>query len=447
MASEDKTDGDRLSRAAANIRPALEEAGSDKLLELFDYLLAKSIAGESPSEQQIASEAFLGESAAGNSSNPNVRVRIHRLRKLLAAECDADSGDCLEIPVGDYCLRLAERDDTKGLPWMGDLIARFRSADARSRKVTIGIAVGVALVATLIVAALLNRNVEPLSGTVMWQSFDRSGRPVTIVFGDYYMFAELDAGEGASEGASGGGPRLVWDRTVPTREDLTIYQILNPANADGTVDFNQQFVSAGTIQAISNLRKTLARLPSSRYANVNLVAASQMTPEMLRDTDIIFVGQFSGMPVLLKDPLLRASSLTLSPQLDSLSEADGTERYRSDGMSLTDERIGRRDYAYLAAMPGPAGNRILMFVGLGEAGLREAGELLGDVQQLQELASTADKIEDGFEGVYRVRTIGEVNVNATLILDRPLDTESVWDDSGEVPLYRPIDPDAANVRE
>jgi len=443
MISEGKTDSDRLSRAAAITREKLEEAGSDKLLNLFDYLLAKSVAGEVPSEQQIASEIFLDKHSSGTSHNPNVRVSIHRLRKMIAAACDAHGGDRIEIPVGAYQIRLADEQKGRGASRLAKALAGLRFANAMSRKAAIALAAVSVVAAAAIFMALINRTVEPLSGTVAWQSFDRSSRPVTIVFGDYYMFAELD-----KDGTTGkAGPTLVWDRSVPTREDLTIYQMLHPAAANDTADFDQHFVSAATIEALSLLRGALARLPSSRYANVKIVAASQMTPEMLRDSDIIYVGQFSGMPVLLRDPLEQASSLKLSSQFDSLSESDGTRRYQSDGMVLTDERIARRDYAYLAELPGPAGNRLLMIVGLGEAGLREAGELMGDASQLQAITYSRAKAEDGFEGLYRVRTIGNVNVGATLIVDRPLNTAKIWDDSGDVPVYRPIEPTALDDRD
>jgi len=49
---------ERIIDVASDVRSVLEGNRSDKLLRLFDYLLEKSLCGETPSEQQIADEAF-----------------------------------------------------------------------------------------------------------------------------------------------------------------------------------------------------------------------------------------------------------------------------------------------------------------------------------------------------------------------------------------------------
>jgi hypothetical protein len=108
-------------------------------------------------------------------------------------------------------------------------------------------------------------------------------------------------------------------------------------------------------------------------------------------------------------------------------------------MNLIDERIPRRDFAYLAAVPGPAGNTILVIAGLGDAGLKEAAELVRDPNRLEAIEGDPAMRERGFEALYRVRTIRNVNVGATLVVKRPLHSAGIWDRSANVPAYRPVE--------
>ncbi|MEJ2408980.1 MAG: hypothetical protein P8Y48_06460 [Novosphingobium sp.] len=416
-------------------RGALEGSRSDRLLRLFDYLLDKTLAGEAPSERQIGLEAFNDGGACEGGQDANVRVYVHRLRKVIDTAFADSAGPKLNIPVGEYCIRLIDDDgaDGDGDDESGPDADRPFASWRRYWRV-------VALVSVLFAVAVtgwlwLSSAPPPLSQTLTWRSFTESHRPLILVVGDYYLYAKLDA----STADAGAAPELVWDKTVPTREDLTILQMLDPARAPTLVDYNQQFVSSGTIEALSTLRAGFAQLPSLLRRGPKLVAASQLTPEMLKSSDIIYIGQFSGMPVLLRDPLEQGSGFRIDPGFDGLTAKAGSKRYQSDGMVLTDERIARRDFAYLAGVPGPAGNQLLVVAGVGDAGVKEAANLAVNLAQMKHLGLDSAKLKNGFEALYRVRTIENVNVGSTQILDRPLHSGGIWDSSGNVPVYRPLD--------
>lgn len=425
------------------MRATLEGGRSDRLLRLFDYLLAKSLAHETPSEQQIATEAFFTDSRTETGQDANVRVYVHRLRKALEAVAAASTEPALHIPVGEYRICLTD-PAAEGSPYATEIATASRSSPAaghhgRRR----GALIAVALAVVLAVAALgwwsLGRSTPPLAQTLAWQALDQSDRPLIVVVGDYYLFARL----GGTPARSDTAPQLVWDKGVPTREDLTILQMLDPAEAHKVVDYNQQFVTSGTIEALSVLRSALATVPSLRRKSARLVAASQLTPEMLKSSDIIYIGQFSGLPVLLRDPLSQASRFRIEPGFDGLTDSMDAKQYKSDGMVLTDERIPRRDFAYLASIPGPASNRLLVIAGIGDAGVKEAAQLVGAVAPMQRLAMDAERQMKGFEALYRVRTIRNVNVGATPVLDRALRSSGIWDMTGSVQPYRPFDGDTA----
>jgi len=423
-----------LLDAAARVRVVLQANRSDRLLRLFDY-------GDFPSEQQIAAEAFGTERLTDGGQDANVRVYVHRLRKVLQAAPPEPGGRVLAIPLGEYRIRLIEPGGgaagAGSAAGDGGRSAALPSAAAgRFRLPGIGwlAAVLLALAAAALGWWALSRESSPLGDVPVWRELSESDRPLVIVVGDYYMFAELAPGEPRG----GGQPQLIWDQAVPTREDLTIKQMLEPGKADQVIDYGQQFVSAGTIGSLSLLRASVASVPALRRKPVRLVSASELTPEMLGSADILYVGQLSGLTVLLRDPLSQASGFRIEPGFGGLTDQRTGEHYQSDGMVLTDERIPRRDFAYLASLPGPSGNRLVIVAGLGEAGLKEAVRVLGDPARMRRLGRSLPEGGQGFEVLQRVRTIRDVNVGATPILERPLRSSAIWDSPGNVAPYRPI---------
>lgn len=423
---------DALAAAAAAARLGLQGNRSDRLLRLFDFLVERTLADQPPTEQQIAAEAFGITRVTDSGQDGNVRVYVHRLRKALDAVGADAAGRRLQIPLGEYRVRLVEAaapaalsSAQPGTP--APAVAQFRPGWR---------GLGAALLALTLLALawqLLTREPAPLSQTAVWRDFTASERPLVIVAGDYYLFARR-AGP-----ATNAEPQLVWDQSVPTREDLNIFQMLEPDHADEVVDLDQQFLSAGTVNALSSLRASIASLPSLRRKPLKLVAASQLTPDMLGSADILYVGQLSGLPALLRDPLSQASGFHIEPGFGGLTDLASRQHYQSDGMVLTDERIPRRDYAYLASFPGPGGNRLMAIAGLGEAGLKQAARIIGDPAQLRHIGRTIAESPQGFELLERVRTIRDVNVGATPVLARPLRTAAIWDNPGNVAPYRPLD--------
>jgi hypothetical protein len=425
---------DDLLTAAAAGRAGLPAGRSERLHRLFDYLLSRTLDDDPPSEQQIAADIFAEDSLPGREQGANVRVHVHRLRKALDAVFTDSAGARVYIPAGEYRILLREGDAK-----LTDML----SAHAFPRR-WLPLSRPHAMIAGLVVLVLLllaipwwTREGLPRDApSLIGQVFDQANRPLAIVIGDYYMFGDL------AEPAK--APQLVWDQAVPTREDLTILQMLDPAHASNLVDYDQQFATGATIEALSMLRVSLARSPSFRGRSVRILASSQLTPDILKCCDIIYLGQFSGMAAMLRDPLAQASGFRIDPGFGGLVDRATSRAFRSDGMNLIDDRIPRRDYAYLSTFPGPAGNRLMVIAGLGEAGLKEAAQLASDRAQLPVAGGDADRIAKGFEALYRVRTIQNVNVGATPVLSRPLRAAAIWDDSGKVPPYRPLGGEASS---
>lgn len=421
-------------QAAKLVREALANRRSDRLLRLFDYLVACSLAHESPSEQQIAQEIFLNFAGVEDGGDTNVRVYVHRLRKIIDTVFAGVDGPMLRIPSREYRLVLVDADqiadaddDLEELPppSLKDYFASHIRAVATVLALT--------LCASLI--WIWKAQSKPsLEETAIWQSLHDSDRPLIIAVGDYYMFAKIDPAAAEQK-----QPTLIWDHEVPTREELIILQISDPDNADELVDYKQQFMSGGTIEALSQLRNILSSSTSLRNRDIDLVPSSQITPEMIGSSDIIYIGQLNGMSNLVRDALAQASGFDINYRFDQLTDRDSKSPYHSDGMILTDERISRRDYAYLANMPGPNGNCIIIVSGVGEASVKEALRIVSDVNLMRSLDWDSNRQDNGFEALYRVRTINNLNVGASHVLDRPLNSKGVWDDSGSPRIYRPLE--------
>lgn len=421
--------------AAANIvRAAIRHKRSDKLLRLFDYLLVQTFEGKMPTELQIANEVFAKGGMIIGTQDANVRVYVHRLRKLMREVFASSTGPHIIIPVGEYRIRLVNNGmsaDNRAIrsrrPMLLDRLTRE----------TLSKIVAVILASAVFGAAVIywpSGEAASIERSIFWRSLDTSDRPLILVVGDYYLFEQA----GASDDNGPGGPRLVWDRGVPTREDLTILQMLSPDTAHTMIDTNQHYVTSGTIAALGEIRAAFAQIAYLRRKPVQLITSSQLTPEMLISSDIIYVGLFDGMNVLLREPLFRASGFEFDGDRSELIDSATTNKYRSDGMVLTDERISRRDFGYVATIPGPAQNKIIVIAGLGDAGLKEVAELVRDPNRLTSVQSSQQKREKGFENLYRVRTVKNANVSALLVLDRPLQSSTIWDQSGSAPAYRPI---------
>ena len=246
----------QMRRASEKMRASLEGNRSDKLLRLFEFLLERTLAGDPPTEQQIAEGVFSTGQTDGPRPDANVRVYVHRLRKLIGATFADTPGPRLDLPPGAYKLRLitppsgedAEPEE------LSNPIARRRIWRAGRWGAAILLGAGFALLAVISLMVPLYDAGPRLNSAMPWAAISDSDRPITIVMGDYFLYAEFG---GQRDRRS--TPKLIWDQGVPTREDLIIYQILNPANADAVADLDQQYVTSATLTAATAIRSALRR--------------------------------------------------------------------------------------------------------------------------------------------------------------------------------------------
>ncbi|MDR6707571.1 MULTISPECIES: helix-turn-helix domain-containing protein [unclassified Novosphingobium] len=418
-----------MDAAVVRMRAALERTRSERLLALFDYLVAQADEPTAPSESQIAAAVFIDARSPAYRPDANVRVYIHRLRKLIEAEFAARDGPFLRLPAGTYRLELAgevgEPDETPAENSPVDSRPPARAKRAAWLLLLLAVIMG----AGTLVWWQHDRG-NTLATISPWSALAGSNRPVTVVMGDYYFFTETPPSAPAEQPL-----REVWDHSVPTREDLIIFQMLNPQKAETVTDMDQHYVTAATMTAAATIRAALMRDEAFRDRAIRLIAASQLTPDVLKVSDIIYIGQMGGIGTLLRDPLTQASRFRLDAGLNGLVDTVDGKRYQSDGMELHDERIARRDYGYLACLPGPAGNTVLFIASLHDPGLSEMAELSTDAGRMRSVAHGRIGCGGGFEALFQVRTLGSAHLGSTWLLDRPAKVQGIWDNSAPAPEY------------
>lgn len=438
-------DQDRLNldSEARRVREAGALGRSDVLGRLFDFLLECSLASRAPKEIEIAQEVFGKGSGFDMVEDASVRVYIHRLRrKLQEFYAETPGGRRLVIPLGEYRLLLvegaeeppaevSEAQDPAPAP------ARPRWWEGRRLWAAIVLLAAINLLAWYVVASRQPASASAaVEDTAFWRPLVRSERPTFIVTGDYFIFGEAPDTMQVT--------RLVREFGINSREDLDRYLMDNPAHAGRYVDLDLHYLPVSTAYALRELLPLATGMSAGRATSPRLVTMSQITAERFKSRNIIYVGFLSGLG-LLRDPLFGVSGFSVGATYDELVDRKSGRRYVSDPFKDDEGGTPRRDYGYLASLPGPAGNRILIVAGARDAGVMQAAEVAADPARLAEIAARTGGAE-AFEALYEVRTIGNINLDSALVLARPLRAGSAWRPDPSIQRRFPDQPPEGRAR-
>lgn len=418
-----------LLSAAALLRDELRAKRTLKLSRLFEYLLARTLEGRPPTELEIANEVFSDGKVIDSTQDSTVRVYVHRLRKLAESVYADHTGPAIKIPKGEYSIQLKEQ--LSPLP-SGPVSIDRANAVAGGAPVKSAwpfVILGAGLILALVIFFALRSVADPLAATAFWRPVATNARPTTIVLGDQYLFAEAPM-QGTDPAKP---PRMVWDRSIAAREDLYVYLMRNPGAAGKITELDQHYVSSSSVTALRDIRMALMAVKGKNGGRIRVISSSQLTPDLLKSSDIVYVGQLGGLSPLLRDPLFQASGLKVGATFDEVIDRASGRRYQSDGVVLTEERIPRQDYGYIARFPGPSGNNIVVIAGTRDAGLLEMAELAKSAEKLDAVRLPAAGTLQGMEALYRVRTMGSLNLGSSLLLKRKLRSQGIWDKSRAAP--------------
>jgi len=416
MSLEPDVDLQGLAAEAGRIRDEIGSARSNTMLRLFDYLLERSSDGRSAKELEIAHAVF-----ASRGSNPGqdstVRVYVYKLRKKLDELYRGRTGPRLAIPKGEYRLTLVEHNPCGE----GGPVETARPWDRLWSPRPFWWLIAAILLANIVVLAFLfsgwrSDTLSAPAQTFLWQPFVRDNRPTLIVAGDYYLIGNT---ANSSEVL-----QLVREFSINSREDLELYLMNNPNDMGRYVDIDLYYVPTSTAFALQSLFPVTQAIDRNKARPPALITSSKLTPELLRQSNIVYVGFLSSLRIL-REPLFQASGFSVGASYDELIDRATGKRYSADLALFDGKQRPQQDYGYVAAMPGPAGNRVLVVAGTRDAAVMQMAELVADAKQLDALRQRVGN--DSFEALYRVRSIQNMNFDSSLVIARKLNTKGIWD--------------------
>jgi hypothetical protein len=400
---------DGLRAAARAVRDSGVLGRSRLMLGLFDYLVETSAAGRSPKESEIAYEVFGKSANFASEQDAGVRVYVHRLRRKLeeyARDLRPDGGPRLTLPRGEYRMVLsAGAAPPRAAP---------RPRPLRPWLLALAAALLVVNVAGWVLVG--GRAGEPAGAARMrqsavWAPFASSPFPLLLVVGDYYIFGESDDGMDVS--------RLVREYSVNSTEDLDAYLMQHPEKAARYVDLGLSYLPTSSATAVSRL----TRLFGGKKP-VRVVTASQLTPQMLKSNDVVYLGYLSGLGAL-RYTVFSGSRYASGESYDEIIDLV-TQRHFISQAALGPVRGGAyRDYGYVSVFEGPSGNHIALVAGTRDIGALAAVEQVTSPRGLKALTAAAGQAR-AFEAIYEVQGQGDVNLQTRMVAVAPRRAPQAW---------------------
>ncbi len=403
--------GEDIAELAARLRARQALGRSDGLNRLFDYLVETSIAGARPKEFEVAAAVFGRSSAFDGAQDASVRVAVHRLRKKLDEFYAGDGRDDavrLGVPKGEY--RVVAQASPAARP-VAVAPRNYRWAIAAAVLLAFNIAAWVGFWAT----HSGERELAQARGRAPWSQLVRGDAPTLLVIGDYYIFGETDERAGVD--------RLVREYAINSREDLDAWLMDNPTAMGSYRDLDLYYLPVGAASALRSITPILAG-GGTRPENLRVVMASELTPEMLKRNNIVYLGYLSGLGVL-RGPVFAGSRFRVGDTWDELYDGPTGKTYSSQEGGPSKGEASHRDYGYVAAFQGPQGNRILIIAGARDTGLMQTAEALANPDALKALAKVAGK-SDSFEALYETEGLQRSSLSGRLILASPRSATNPW---------------------
>lgn len=434
MASAPSPDREAL-RAQGELILAREGFGRSQSLErLFRFLLACSLEGRVPKELEIADEVFGRTAGAHGEQDASIRVHVHRLRRKLDdfyAGPGADEPVRLTIPRGGY--RLAAEPMGAAVE-TGEEEAESATGPIRWRRRRSEWAIlGALLIAVAAATWWLARRADPTDASLqaaqasaLWQPVTTGGRRIVVVVGDYYIFGEREPGGGVS--------RLVRKFDVNSPADLERLTAGDPERSTRYVDLGLNYLPVGIGNAMRVVAPLLRRNAEGPLSAM-VVPTSQLSPEMVKLTNLVYLGYLSALGPL-RDPTFAGARFTVGDSYDEIVDRR-TGRSYMGGTHL--ERGGNsptRDYAIISSFTGVSGNRVVVIAGTRDAALMQAAEFATRPEMLDRIARAVGDAP-AFEALLSVDSLDQVGLQAQLVAASPRPREADW--SGTVVQRFPDD--------
>jgi hypothetical protein len=423
------SDPESLQALADRIRATGALGRSPLIQKLFDFLIECSATGRAPKETEVAIEVFGKDVGFDVAQDAMVRVYVHKLRrKLEEYYLAAGRGDPfhLTIPKGAYRIVISDREASGG-----SVPAPAKSPARRWLWPTLAasLVINLLLVGALLWYARHARATDPMLANPLWSRMLPADRPLLVVFGDYYIFAETDKNMEVQ--------RLVREFSINSSGDLDQYLKLHPEFADRYQDMQLNYLPTSAAYALKDLMPLLA----AASGHTRVVLASQLTPQMLKTSNVIYIGYLSGMG-MLSDLVFSGSRFDVGESFDVLIDRTTGKRYISQaGLPMPGEQT-YHDFGYFATFAGPAGNQIMIIAGTRDVAVMHTAESITHPDSLQQLTARSGDSRS-FDALYDVFAMDGTNLNGTLLLTGNIDTGRIWADESTATPANPGRPAGA----
>lgn len=419
----DEATGARL-RAQAETVLARDALGRSHALErLFRFLLECSLEGRAAKEVEIADQVF-GRANANAEGDASIRVHIHRLRRKLDgfyAGAGATERDRITIPRGGYRLTIEEMP----LPALAPGMAPQRPepvAVARRSPYVLGV-IGLLLVlaagwAGWMIGGRAERvdaSLRAVRANMLWQPIVSNGRRTAIVAGDYYIFGEQDENGDISQ--------LVRQFDINSSQDLESAIDRKPALAGRYVDLGLTYLPLGIGNALRVVVPVIRRNDHELLNNL-VWPASDLSPEMLKLTNIVYLGYLSGL-ASLRDPMFSGSRFAIGGSYDEIIDRRTGHSYLAGTHLDQTGQNPRQDYAIISSFPGVSGNRIVIIAGTRDAALMQAADYATRPDSLAEMTRGL-KPGQAFEALLSIASVRNVGLRAHLLIRAPRQGDIDW---------------------
>jgi hypothetical protein len=407
---------ERLAAEASCVRESGNLGRSEPLIRLFDFLLERSIAGRIPKEIEVAQEVFDKTTDFDMMLDASVRVYIHRLRRKLAEHYTRATTDTdrISIPLGEYRMVLTSPqilENSAAPPIIRPAEPKWHIG--RTWLIIFGFILINAL-AWVYYTSRPSLDAGPASSN-LWKAIAKSKQPTLVVMGDYYIFGETADSINVS--------RLVRDFSINSREELDAYLMVNPDKIDRYVDVNLHYLPVSSARALRSLLPVVNAATESSGIRPQVENMSDLKPEILKNLNIVYIGFLSGLGSL-QEPLYKASGFKIGESFDELVDKVSGRRFESDSGGESDGKATQRNYGYIASLPGPAGNHILIVAGTRDPAVAQMAEIAADKRQLDQIDAKSGGGD--FEALFEVRTLGNLNVGSSLVMVRPIRAGRIW---------------------
>lgn len=411
------SDRDELQRQADQIRASGLLGKPGALSRLFDYLLERSLAADTPKEIEIALQVFGKGTSFDVSQDSVVRVYVHKLRRRLDEFYSrSPTPTRIVIPKGEYRLAVEhavpEVIEAEILPQLQPV--EILRAPKRRWWLTAVAMVGSLLVGAVIATvALTDRSdldMRNVRRSAIWAPLLNDDLPITLVVGDYYLLGELDE--------DGHVQRLVREFSINSPADFMDQAEVNPALMARYRNLNLTYLPTATSFALQDIVPLL-----SVKKRVRMLLMSDLKGSMLKDTHIVYVGYISGLGILA-DSVFAASRITPGGSYDELVDTTTHHQYLSSAADVGETHY--TDYSYFSTFPGPNRNRIVIIAGTRDTGVMNMAETLSRPAGVEELGEKAGSATS-FESLYEVYGVARAGLNAKQLFVSPLQTSHIWD--------------------